>query len=167
MASIRYAANAISVAQWDANTAPYNTSNIAGQTNLSLAHFSLGAVAASGDLQGFFLYQGTPMTQTELDAITFQTDITKSPRYSDLLFYSQSAISGGNTVVPKAGTALKAGTATWALIGEMKRYLQLCLFTVSAVGGGGEIELQSTDIQTGVRYLFGAITLLPKLSFSW
>lgn len=167
--------------------APTNLTALANLTNVSSDLYESGSLAShygnmsyatsgsSASLWGLFVYQGTPMTQAELDAVTYQTDITKSPRYSDMLLVcpctflpgSQNDYRATPTFVPKVSVPIQAGTATWALVGEFGYNPFLCLLSVTEVGGGGDFEIQSTDIQAGVPYLFGSITLTPKLSFSW
>jgi hypothetical protein len=164
-----------------------NLTALANLTNVSSDLYESGSLAShygnmsyatsgySASLWGLFVYQGTPMTQAELDAVTYQTDITKSPRYSDLLvscpatFLPSTASNylATPTFLPKASVPIQAGTATWALLGEWGVNPFLCLLSITEVGGGGDLELQSTNIQEGVPYLFGGITLTPKLSFSW
>ena len=171
MGSIRYGSNALNLATLYGdgvyNTAPYTTTKIAGLSSVYAGHISLGTVAASGNLQGVFIYQGTPMAQADLDAFPKQTDLTMSPRYSDLLFAVQSTGNGSRIVATKATAALKTGVATWALVGEMKTYPYLCLLSVSTVGGGGEIELLDTNIIAGNVYKLGTITLTPNMTLTW
>ena len=167
--------------------APASLSSLAGLTNVCSdlyestssgthhSNFVQAVKQQSSSLWGLFVYQGTPLTQAELDAVTYQTDIIKSPRYSDLLVSCPATFlpSTANdylatpTFLPKASVPIQAGTATWALLGEWGVNPFLCLLRVTEVGGGGDLEIQSTNIQEGVPYLFGAITLTPKLSFSW
>lgn len=140
--------------------------------NFCQAVSNLGAGSA---LWGLYVYQGTPMTQSELDAVVYQTDITASPRYSDLLVRCAATFSPANansyaakpTFYPSAATAIQSGTATWALVGEWGVNPFLVLLSITAIGGGGDLEVQSTSIVSGTTYLFGALTLTAPVSFSW
>ena len=192
MGSLRFTTRLLSQGVSGAGTgsAPASLTAIAGLTNVCSEGYECLAPAnhhanfcqavanlgAGSALYGLYVYQGTPMTQAELDAVVYQTDITASPRYSDLLVRCAATFSPASTnnsyaarptFYPAAGSAIRSGTATWAIVGEWGVNPFLCLLSITGVGGGGDLEIQDTNIQAGVPYLFGKITLTPKLSFSW
>lgn len=189
MASIMFSSQMLRQGTNPMNSYPLTLKSIAGLSNVcsDLYEYSTSSAHCSNmisafvngwyanSLLGLFVYKGTPMTQGELDSVSYQTDLTKSPRYSDLLLQApctfvpsgQNSYSATPTFVPKLSAAVQSGAATWALIGEMASNPFLCLLSITATGGGGDLEVPDTSITAGSKYLFGKITLTPKLSFTW
>jgi hypothetical protein len=118
---------------------------------------------------GLYFMKGTPPTQAEFDTWygTGATNVTADSgifRATDLLIKYPTAggnWNNGNLVVTFNPTvAANTGTATWYMFGGFQnlsnnvwaRPTDLLIGTVSAIGGGGDIELLNTSIVSGTTY---------------
>lgn len=128
----------------------------------------------SSSMCGLQFYQGTRPTQSELNtgfpvAATSGANtytLATLPRNTDLLchltMYSFSEAIATNTLTAfqLSGTAIRSGTATWfqLLVVHSGGYdFNVITGSVSAVGGGGDIELLTTTFVSGGVYKFPAI----------